>query len=295
MHIDLIDKLIKENRIDDFKIAFKGISLNAHHKALIFDKCFLSGNSDFVDYMDRQISTSKEQLAGLFIESIKSPINPKLLKYLDRLNDSDVISKFDSVLTESLLKNQNDEIFNWAVDKFPLTIFKNFKAVAYASIKNDKYELIDPLLKTKLDTATCFNICLCCFEYQKPDLVNRFLRNQIVVNPEVINELKENQSELFKQYLHQKQLRQQQIAQWKAYVAAMAAAQALKDAANPKKKKKVVASVPQTPSNTQPKELPKEELMNLFLEQNLAKALNDYLEEKFPPKENEKPAKKSKI
>jgi predicted metal-binding transcription factor (methanogenesis marker protein 9) len=296
MHIDLIDQLIKENRFDDFKLAFKGIPLNAHHKALIFDKCFLSGNSDFVDYMSHQISPSKDQLSGLLIQTLRTPLNKKLLKHLDSLTDTDVISKFDTLIIESLLKNQDQETFGWIVDKFPLTVYKNFKSVTYSSIKNDKFELIAPLLKTKLDTDTCFNICLCCFEYKKPDLVNRFLREQIVVNPEVINELKENQSELFKRYLQQKKLRQQQLAQWKAWAAAQAAAQALKDAANPKKKKKVVQTVaPTNQAVQQVQELPKEELMNMFLEQNLAQALHDYLAEKFPPKADDKPARKSKI
>ena len=294
MHIDLLDQLIKENKIDDFKLAFKGIPLNTHHKSLILEKCFLSGKPDFVDYISQQISTNKEQLAGIFAKIIKFPLDKKLLKHFESLSDTDIINKFDTVLTESLLKNQNEEIFNWIVNKFPLTIFKNFKSVAYSSIKNDKFELIAPLLRTKLDTDTCFNICICCFEYQKPLLVNKFLREQIVVNPEVINELKENQSELFKQYIYYKKLREKQIAQWKAYAVAQAAAQAIKDAAaNPKKK--IVHVVPQTTQKTYITPTPKEELMNSFLEESLAKALYDYLAEKFPEKVDEKPAKKSKI
>lgn len=277
MNIDLLDKLIKEDKTEDFKLAYKNLTLNLHHKKLLFEKCFLSGNSNLIEYMNNQISLNNEQTTNILIEILKKPLNFKILKYFDKLSDTDIVNKVDNFVIESLFVYQTNEVFNWFLDKFPLTLFKNFKPLVYSAIRNDRYELIRELNKQKLDTSTCFYFCLCFCEYKKIDSINDFLKDQTLVNPKIINELKNNQEKLFNEYLHAKKLRERRLLAFQASLAS-----------NPKKYGNL--------ANTNTILItPKEELVNSFLESSLAKALNDYLEQKFPSKTNEKAVKKTKI
>ena len=275
MHIDILEALVKQNNFEDFKTYYKSQTINTHHKNELLGKCFAYGNYEFIEYMFSKATISNHIIAPFFIKSLKEPLDKKSLIFFDTLQDKDIIEKIDGLSIENMVENQSKDTFEWFLHKFPLSSVKNFKHIAYASIRTDK-PYLEYFKDLKFDRRTCYNVCLCSFENEKKQTMIDFLKSQLKHTPDIILEIKSHQTDLFNEYKAQKEEARINLLAYQARVAAQALAK-------PPKKKKTTISVV-IPVNTMPKKIPKPELLNDFIQEQIATAFNDYLEDKFPEK-----------
>lgn len=278
MHIEILETLIKQNKFEDFKTYYKSQAINSHHKNELLGKCFAHGNYEFIEYMFSKASSSNHIIAPFFIKSIKDPIDKKSLFFFSGLQDKDIIEQIDGISIEKMVEIQSIEIFEWFLHKFPLTSIKNFRNIAYASIRTEK-PYLEYFKDFKFDRRTCYNVCLCSFENDQKQTVIDFLKSQLKHTPDIVLEIKNHQIDLFNEYKAQKEAAR---INFLSYQATMAARALLKP---PKKNKGAIVTPVAAPVNIKPKKIPKPELLNDFIQEQTATAFNDYLEEKFPEKE----------
>ena len=295
MNIDKLDYYIKENRFEEFKNEISISSVNSHHKNVLLGKCFKSGHTNFIEFMIARSPSNSTILIPYFMECLKSPIKEENLKFFKTIEDVELISHVNKGTIEDIIKNQSENFYFKFIEEFPITSFRNFSGIFYHSFKEDKIHYVKPFEGFQFDYKKCYNFCFCAFEFDRQEIVNDFLIAQIKHNPNLINDLKFHQEELFAQAMQDKQ---QYISFMKNYHASQAA-YALKMASMPVKK-----SSKNTPVTTSPflshkikaREIDvKKENLNLFINEQIAKAFNDYLEEKFPEKSENKVVKNKKI
>lgn len=291
MNIDKLDYYIKENKFEDFKKEFSISAVNSHHKNVLLGKCLKSGQTPFIDFMFDKTSSNSSTLIPYFIECLKSPIKDENLKFFKAIEDVDLISHINKNSIEHIIKNQSEKFYFDFLEKFPLSSFRNFSGIFYHSFKEDNPHYVKPFEGFQFDYKKCYSFCFCAFEFNQEEVVRNFLIAQIKHSPNLIHDLKFHQKELFEQAMQDKQ---QYIIAMKSYHAQQAS-HALKMASMPQKTK-TVTTLPVVPSKIRPRNIDiKQENLNLFMNEQIAKAFNDYLQEKFPERNETKVIKNKKI
>lgn len=263
------DLIIKNGDLEKFKNEFSSCPINAHHRLLLLEKTIMSNHKSLMDFMMTKAQPNPEVMVKFFLQSLEKTIPQENIVIFNEVRDPLLMEKMDRLHIEYLIKNQSEKTYEWFLEKFPITAFKNFQSIYICSFKHDKEHYTTPFLSTQFHYKTCYNFALCAFEHDKVDILEKFLVYQVQKNPQALVKMKEHQKELYDDYIFQKKRMAQMMAIYKQ-------------------------KFPSASINTKPTQYDKKaEELNEFVNEHIGKAFHNYLEQQL----NEKPGmqKKTKI
>lgn len=187
--IEKTKELIKKDDFESFKKIYDNYPFNAHHKIELYKYAFFEQKENFIDYVYKKASLNKKELEDIFIESINKGLSIKHLKYLNGFDDLSLIGKFDKKI-DVFIKNQKEELLINFYEKYPLTTLMNVKKFIFHAFKNDKDKFIEKITENKFNVEVVFYLGLCSIKFNKKELFNVVLENQIKSDLDITNKLK---------------------------------------------------------------------------------------------------------